>query len=441
MTTPASNNPNASNAPGGPSAPLAPNYFFHTFPNGLQIAGQFMPSLASVTFGIQLAAGNKSEPDEKLGLTHLLSDMVFQGTTTRNVRQITEDFEQIGARKGGETGNEFARYSAQIVGTRLDRALELMADVVRNPTFPADEFEQMRSVQLQEIRRRDDEPMRRIFDLVREKFYGGTTLARRGLGTKETVESLAPDDLRALWQARYKPAGSLIAIAGHFQWDHVLEQVGALFGDWEGAASPLPADQPNPQPAVNIEIHEGNQEHIGMAFPFPQYGDPDYYAAYVVSEIFGGGMTSRLFREVREKRGLVYSVASIFAPNGVYGAEFLYAGTTPEKSHETVGVMLDEMRKLGAEGVTEDELRRAKVQLKSELVMRGESASARMSALARAWWFERRLITIQELKEAIDAVTRDDIMRLLQRFPPTDRLTIAAIGPRTRDELISDALA
>ncbi|HEX6798343.1 MAG TPA: pitrilysin family protein, partial [Ktedonobacterales bacterium] len=250
MTTPA-NTPNTPDSPSGPTTPLAPNYFFHTFPNGLQVAGQLMPSLASVTFGIQLAAGNKAEPDAKLGLTHLLSDMVFQGTTTRNVRQLTEDFEQIGARKGGETGNEFARYSAQIVGTRLDRALELMADVVRNPTFPADEFEQMRSVQLQEIRRRDDEPMRRIFDLVREKFYAGTTLARRGLGTKETVDSLAADDLRALWHARYRPAGSLIAIAGHFQWDHVLEQVGALFGDWEGAAPPLAADLPNPQPAVN----------------------------------------------------------------------------------------------------------------------------------------------------------------------------------------------
>ncbi|HEU5439980.1 MAG TPA: pitrilysin family protein [Ktedonobacterales bacterium] len=424
-----------------PSPALAPNYYFHTFPNGLQVAGQYMPSLASVTFGIQLAAGMKGEPDEKLGLTHLLSDMVFQGTETRSVRELTEAFEAIGARKGGETGNEFARYSAQVVGNRLDRALELIADVVLHPTFPADEFQQMRSVQLQEIRRRDDEPMRRIFDLVREKFYAGTTLARRGLGLKETVEGLTPDDLRAFWQTHYRPQGALFVIAGNFQWDHLLQQLDAHFGDWQGTPTSGPTDVPNPQPAINVEIGEGTQEHIGMAFPFPKYGDPDYYAAYVVSEIFGGGMTSRLFREVREKRGLVYSVASIFAPNGIYGAEFLYAGTTPEKSHETVAVMLDEMRKLGREGVSDDELARAKVQLKSELVMRGESSAARMAALARAWWFEKRLITIQEIKEAIDAVTRDDIVRLLRRYPPTDRLTVAAIGPRPQEELIGDALA
>jgi predicted Zn-dependent peptidase len=420
---------------------LAPNYFVHTFDNGLQMVGQRMPSLASVTFGIQFAAGLKDEPEDRLGLTHLLSDMFFQGTDHRNVRQLTEDFESIGARKGGEVSNEFARYSAQIVNTKVPRAFELMADVLRYPAFPVDEFSQMRNVQLQEIRRRDDEPMRRIFDLVRERFYAGTNLGRRGLGLRETVELLQPDDLRTFWTARYRPRGALVSIAGNFDWDEAVGHVGRLFGDWEGSPPQSPVETPHPQSAVNIEIHEGNQEHIGMAFPFPRYGDPDYYAASVVSEIFGGGMTSRLFREVREKRGLVYSVASIFAPTGNYGAEYLYAGTTPEKSPETVKVMLGELRNLREHGVTEDELSRAKVQLKSELVMRGESASARMSALARSWWFERRLIPIQEIKEAIDAVTTEQIIGLLGRFPPAEPLIIAAIGPRTEQELIGDALA
>ncbi len=419
---------------------LAPNYFVHTFANGLQMVGQRMPSLASVTFGIQFAGGLKDEPEAKIGLTHLLSDMLFQGTTHRTVRQLTEDFEAIGARRGGETSNEFSRYSAQIVGNRLDRALELMADVVRYPAFPLDEFSQMRKVQLQEIRRRDDEPMRRIFDLVRERFYVGTTLGRRGLGFQETVESLEPDDLHTFYRAWYQPQGALIAIAGNFDWDAVVSRVDALFGDWTGAPPTAEPQQPNPLPAVNIEVHDGTQEHIGMAFPFPKYGDPDYYAASVVSEIFGGGMTSRLFREVREKRGLVYSVASIFAPNGIYGAEFLYAGTTPEKSPETVRVMLDELRRLGSDGVSQDELDRAKVQLKSELVMRGESSSARASAIARSWWFEQRIITIQALKEAIDSVTREQILGLLRRFPTTQPLVVAAIGPRSEEELIGDAL-
>jgi predicted Zn-dependent peptidase len=150
-------------------------------------------------------------------------------------------------------------------------------------------------------------------------------------------------------------------------------------------------------------------------------------------------MTSRLFREVREKRGLVYSVAAMFSPNGVSGAGFLYAGTTPEKAPETVRVMLDELKLLREKGVTEDELDRARVQLKSELVMRGESSSARMSALLRSWWFEGRLTTIQELKEAVDSVSRDQIMHLLERFPLTDPLVQVAIGPRTAEELFPGA--
>ncbi|MGH2501656.1 MAG: M16 family metallopeptidase, partial [Ktedonobacterales bacterium] len=369
-----------------PSSELAPNYFMHTFPNGLRMVGQRMPSLASVTFGVQVAAGIRDEPADRLGLTYLLSDMMFQGTEQRNVRQLTEEFEEIGARKGGENAMEYGRYTAQIVGNRLDRALDLFADVLLHPTIPDDEFNQMRSVQLQDIRRRDDEPMRRIFDLVRERFYAGTTLGRRALGMRENVEQLTPDDLRAFYRARYRPQGAVLSIAGAFDWEHAVERVGELFDAWEGEAPATPAQQPQPQTGVNVEISEGNQEHIGMAFPFPTFGDPDYYAANVVSEIFGGGMTSRLFREVREKRGLVYSVSAIFAPNGGYGAGYLYAGTSPEKSHETVQVMLAELRRLQDEGVTQDELDRAKIQLKSELVMHGEDSASRMSSLLRSWW-------------------------------------------------------
>ncbi len=424
-----------------PSGELAPNYFTHTFANGLRMVGQRMPSLASVTFGVQAPAGIREEPEDRLGLTYLLSDMMFQGTTHRNVRQLTEEFEDIGARKGGENAMEYGRYSAQIVGARFDRALDLFADVMLHPTIPDDEFKQMRAVQLQDIRRRDDEPMRRIFDLVRERFYAGTTLGRRSLGLRETVEQLTADDLRAFYRARYRPDGALISIAGAFDWEHAVARVGELFGEWSGGAPATPAQRPQPQTGVNVEISEGNQEHIGMAFPFPTYGDPDYYAANVALEIFGGGMTSRLFREVREKRGLVYSVAAMFAPNGEYGAGYLYAGASPDKARETVQVMLEELKLLQEQGVTSDELERAKTQIKSELVMRGESSAARMSALARSWWFERRLITIQELKAAIDGVTQEQIMGLLRRFPPTTPLVIGAIGPRDSDELVGDALA
>ena len=421
------------------SGDLAPNYFMHVFPNGLRMVGQRMPSLASVTFGVQLDAGVRNEPEDRLGLTYLLAEMMFQGTEHRSVRQLTEEFEALGARKGGETAIEFARYSAQVFGGRFETALDLMADVLLYPTFPENELNQMRAVQLQEIRRRDDEPMRRIFDLARERYYTGSPLGRRALGAQETVEAISRDDLRAFWQARYHPKGALFSIAGDFEWDTAVARVGELLGGWSGEASTSVTAAPHPTSSVFVEPQEGNQQHIAMVFPFPTYGDPDYYAASVVTEIFGGGMTSRLFREVREKRGLVYSVAAMFSPNGASGAGFLYAGTTPEKAPETVRVILDELKLLREKGVTDDELERARVQLKSELVMRGESSSARMSALLRSWWFEGRLTTIQELKEAVDSVSREQIMHLLERFPLTDPLVRVAIGPRTAEELFPGA--
>lgn len=177
-----------------------------------------------------------------------------------------------------------------------------------------------------------------------------------------------------------------------------------------------------------------------MMFPFPNYTDPDYYAAMVISEVLGGNMASRLFVEVREKRGLVYGVSAGLASNKHIGSMRIYAGTTPEQGRECLEVIVNELRKLEEGGITEDELARAKVQLKSEHVMRGEGSGARMGALTRSWWFERKLRTIQEVKEAIDAVTQEQVINVLRRFSPLNPLTVAAIGPLSKEELVGSTL-
>jgi predicted Zn-dependent peptidase len=417
----------------GASAPH--NYFYHTFPNGLQVVGQRMPSLSSVTFGVQFGAGTKDEPTAQYGLAHLMESMMFQGTKSRTVRQLTEAFETLGARKGGGASTETSTYWCQLVARQLDPALDLLADLLLEPTFPAEEFEQMRQVALQTIRRREDEPMSRLSDLLLEQFYLGSNIGRRMIGTRESVEALTTEDLRAFWEKLYRPGNALFAIAGNFDWEYLIQRLDALFGAWAGKGEPTVAQHPTLGNRVVIQHFDGQQEHIGLAAPNVTYGDPDYYAAQLLSEIFGGGMTSRLFAEVREKRGLVYAVSSRFGASSVTGRFHLYAGTTPEKAHETMQVMIEEMRKLETEGVTEDELRRAKVQLKSELVMHAETSSARMGAIAHSWWFEHRLKTIQEVREAIDAVTSEQILGLLKRFPLTEPLVVAAIGPCSREQL------
>ena len=419
---------------------LPPNYFYHRMPNGIEIVGQYMPSLSSITFGFQLDAAVINEPEEKQGLAHLFEYMLFQGTRQKDARALNEAFESLGARKGASTGLETAQVWAQIVNTKFDATLQLINELLLTSTFPKNELEQMRSIILQEIRRRDDEPMSRIFDIVRADFYRGTALGRLVLGTNESVNSLQQQDLRDFWKARYQPNNALFSIAGKFDWDHVVEQMQTLFGNWSGTAAPSPEQVPHPTSSVSLEHQEGKQEHLGLMFPFPNYTDPDYYAAMVVSEVLGGNMASRLFVEVREKRGLVYGISAGLTSNKHIGAMRIYAGTTPEQGRECLQVIVNELRKLEQDGITEDELARAKVQLKSENVMRSEGSGARMGALARSWWYERKLRTIQEVKEAIDAVTQEQVLGVLRRFSPLNPLTVGAIGPLERNALVGDTL-
>jgi predicted Zn-dependent peptidase len=420
---------------------LPPNYFYHQLPNGIEIIGQYMPSLSSITFGLQLDAAVVHEPEDKEGLAHLFEYMLFQGTKQKDARALNEAFETLGARKGASTGLETAQVWAQIVHNRFDRTLDLVHELLLTPTFPRDELEQMRNIILQEIRRRDDEPMSRIFELARANFYRGTSLGRLMLGTNESVRSLQRKDLQEFWRARYQPNNVLFSIAGKFDWDHVVEKMQTLFGNWEGQAVPSAKQEPHPENTVVLEHQEGKQEHIGMMFPFPNYTDPDYYAAMVISEVLGGNMASRLFVEVREKRGLVYGVSASMGGNKHLGAMRIYAGTTPEQGRECLEVIVNELRKLEQDGITSDELERAKVQLKSENVMRSEGSGARMGAIARSWWYERKIRTVQDVKEGIDSVTQEQVLNVLRRFSPLQPLTVAAIGPLTRDELVSNTLS
>jgi len=420
---------------------LPPNYFYHRLSNGLEMVGQYMPSLSSITFGFQLDAAVIHEPEEKKGLAHLFEYMLFQGTKQKDARALNEAFESLGARKGASTGLESSQVWAQIVNTRFDATLQLINELLLTSTFPNDELEQMRSIVLQEIRRRDDEPMSRVSELVRANFYRGSALGRPILGTSESVNALQRQDLLDFWKARYQPNDMLFTIAGKFDWDHVVAQMQTLFDNWSGHAAPRAEERQEPAASIALEHQEGKQEHLALMSPFPNYTDPDYYAAQVVGEVLGGNMASRLFVEVREKRGLVYSVSAGLASNRHIGAMRVYAGTTPEQGRECLKVIVDELRKLEQDGITADELERAKVQLKSENVMRSEGSGARMGAIARSWWYEHRVRTIQEVKEAIDAVTQEQVLGVLRRFSLLDPLTVVAIGPLERDELVGDTLS
>ena len=421
-------------------ATLAPFYHYHRLANGAQLLGYAMPSLRSVTFGCQFDAAVIHEPEGKQGLAHVFEYLLFQGTKKRDARMLSNAFETLGARRGIDTGFEMTSVWAQVVHTELETSLRLFNELLLEPAFPADKLAHIQKKVLQEIHRCNDEARRRVIDLTCAKFYRGTSLARSLLGTAESVASLKQEDFFGFWQSRYQPNNMLFAIAGKFQWEMVLEQMEALFGGWQGEAVALPEQQPTFASTLSLEHREGQQEHVCLMFPFPNYADPDYYAALLINDILGGNMHSRLFVEVREKRSLVYSIASTMVSNRSTGAVRIYAGTTPEQGRKCLGVILDELCKLKQNGITHHELNHAKIHLKSQNILRGESSRACMGTMAHAWWFNRTLPTWQEMKAAIDAVTEEQISRVLQRFSPVNPLTITVISPLERDTWLKEAV-
>jgi predicted Zn-dependent peptidase len=415
-------------------------FYYHRLPNGLEMLGQRMPSVGSVVFAFQVDAGIANEDDSQLGLCQILEDMLFQGTPAHDARHITEAIELLGARRISGTGYESARYGAQVVHTRMEETLALWSEILLQPTFPQKEFEQLRPLLLQAIKRRDDEPMQRVGELITKTFYQKSHMARPSLGTIDTVQSLKVSDLRDFYEQRYRADHALFAIAGNFEWENVVRLVEKYYGSWQGGCPAGYHDTPQIGPNRAVVQDETEQEHIYFGYPSITWGDPDYYANLLAIETLGGGMNSRLFSQVREKRGLVYEVSAYPQMSRDLGAVFIYGGTPPEKATETVQVIIDQLKQFAEGGITEEELNLSKIQLRSEEVMRSENAGSRMSNLLRSWWHERRVIPTSEVKTSIDAVTTEQILGLLRRFPPTNNLTLAALGPATEEAITAGLL-
>ncbi len=407
----------------------------HRLANGLQIVAQPMEGVESVALGYTILAGAGNERPDEAGISHFVESMAFQGTQTRSVQELTEAFEDIGANTGSGAGSEFSSYSASLLGRNLAPALELLTDVVLHPGFVGDELPKARDRILQEIAQLEDEPMRKVLDLLRREYFRGHPLGNETIGTTETVTALTQSDLQNYWARRYGAGNALLSVAGKFDFDAVVRQVEDLCREWPaGETAPLPP-APAPERHATVLHKESTQQHIGIAVPGVGATSPDYYAVALMVATLGGSMNSRLFMEVREKRSLAYGVGAYFIPLKDVGMIQVYAGTTPEKADQTVAVVLDELGKLAADGVTEDELRRAKILLKSRVIMGSESTGARRGAIASGWLYERRIRTLEEIREQIDAVTTDGVRRVAGGLGLTDRVVLTAIGPRSEEEL------
>lgn len=398
----------------------------HRLPNGLTIIGEPMADKRAAAWSILIPSGSATEPAGRDGLTNVLEGLSYRGAGNRDSRQLSDALDDLGIDRGGGANTEYTTFGGATLGDYLPEALTLYADIVLRPLLPEDEWEAQRDLALQALDTLEDVPARKMFEQLRRVYFPGAH-GRSTMGTREGLHGLTLDDLRDDHAARFKPQGAILAIAGHFDWYGVVDHATALFGDWKGAAPEPGPPVPVQQPIYQHIYHETEQQHIGIAYAGLPSTHPHFYDHRLAMSVLSGGMGARLFTEVREKRGLVYSVSA--SPHSFRGCGFnlAYAGSTPDRSQETLSVLLGELQRV-TEGVTDEEVERARIGLLSGLIMQEESSRARAAAIARDQFILGRVRPLEEVTEAVNSVTPQSIATFYESQPPRD-FTVVTLGP------------
>lgn len=398
-----------------------------TLPSGLRIAIDPMPGLETVSFGLWVDAGGRHELAGENGLAHLLEHMAFKGTESRDALAIAEEIEDVGGFINAYTSREQTAYYARVMRTDTALAAEILADILQNSTFPDDELVREREVIRQEIAQALDTPDDLVFDLIQEVAYPDQSVGRSILGEASQVASFGRDEIRTFLDRNYAADNIVVAAAGAVEADQIVDLVTQTLGDLPQTSSAVtaPAQWQGGDRRVERELE---QAHLVIGFDGVSYFDDDFVAAQVLAGIMGGGMSSRLFQEIRERRGLAYNVFA-FSGSMVDGGMFgVYAGTAPEQLQTLAPVMADEMLRL-IDDVTEREVLRARAQAKSGLAMSLESSSARIEQVARQIQIHGAPKPTDELIAEVDAVDVQTVKRVAERLLVNRAPAVAAVGP------------
>ncbi|MCA9080788.1 MAG: insulinase family protein [Planctomycetaceae bacterium] len=407
--------------------PQAISHF--TFDNGLTLLVEPMPHVQSAAFAILTPAGTIYEPPNRNGTAAALTDLIMRGAGERDSQELIGTLDALGVQAHEHTGWNFISFSGATIASNLVPALELYGDVLQRPRLPEHQFLAVMSGVEQNLLAIEDEPQRQVFIELRKRLYE-SPWNRPSDGTLQEVEVISYGDIREQFERSVRPNGTLIGIAGNVDPLEVRDAVERIFGSWPRGAEPVV--QPSPSPWKDeFLVHPSTQTHIGLAYPAVPYGDAQYFAASAATSVLSGGSSSRLFTEVREKRGLCYSVDANLSSLKDKGHVLAYAGTTTDRAQETLDVMLQVIRDLG-ENITDEELSRCKARDKSALVMQQESTPARASSIARDWFYLGRVQTLEEIRGKIDGLQVRDLLDYLDGHPP-EPITGFCVGERALD--------
>lgn len=402
---------------------------FHTLSNGFQIVTEHMPGLKSASVGVWVDVGGRHERIEQNGIAHFLEHMAFKGTKTRSSLQIAEEIEDVGGFINAYTSRENTAYYARVLQEDVPLALDVIGDILMNSTFEDADIEIERGIILQEIGQANDTPDDIIFDWLQEVAYPDQAIGRSILGPTERVSSFNRDDLVKFVGEHYGPNQMILAAAGGIDHNKIVEQAETLFGHLPRIERPASLLVPAVFGGGEIRRNKDlEQVHFALAMESPHYRDPEIYTAQIYASVMGGGVSSRLFQEIREKRGLCYT---IFAQAGAYedtGMMTIYAGTSADQIDELATVTIDEMKR-AADDMTAAEVARARAQMKAGLLMGLESPSNRAERLARLWSIWGRIPSLDEAIERVDAVTTGDVKAFAAQMAGKAATAMALYGP------------
>jgi len=389
--------------------------FSHTYDNGLVLVAEPMQWLQSSAFTFMVPSGCAYDPDNRSGLSAFTCEMALRGAGDRDSRRFIQDLENLGVERGESVSAAHTSFSGATLARNLLPALEIYADLLRRPRLPAEQVDAGRLVVMQELRAIEDEPGQKVMLELRRRQYP-EPWGRPSQGDMGALEAISVPEIRQFYAKNYRPNGTVVGVAGNFDWDRLRAEVGRLFGDWQSLDVREPAEGKR-LPSFEHLDHESNQTQIGIAYDSVPYRHPEYFQAWGAVGVLSGGMSSRLFTEVREKRGLCYSVYATYHTLRDRGSVLCYAGTSAERAQETLDVTLGELQHL-AQGVEEAELDRLKARIKSALIMQQESSSSRSSAIARDWYHLGRVRGLDEVGGLVDGLSRKSINHYLAEHPP-----------------------
>jgi predicted Zn-dependent peptidase len=419
-----------------------PTIYKDVFPNGLTVLTEPMKSVRSVAIGIWLRTGSRQERPEENGVSHFIEHMLFKGTKNRSAEQIARAADSIGGHLDAFTAKETTNFSIKVLDEHLPRAFAILADLVKNPLFePAHISNESRVIQ-EEIKMVEDTPDDLVHEIFTQTYWRGHALGRPILGTRRNVRSFDRQSLLRYFRRYYTASNMLVAAAGHVQHSRIMELVAKEFGD--RPAGPVLAKGPVPVAHPHLQVRRKKdleQVHICLGAPAYPQSHKNRFPAYILNSVLGGGISSRLFQNIREKRGLAYAVFSSLNSYHDTGCLSVYAGTATDRARQVIELVLAEFCALKANPLGAEELQRAKDYLKGSLLLSLESSTSRMGNAARQEMYFGRYISQDEIARRVDAVTAEQVLAVAREFFHPDRLAITALGPLNGLKLSRAALA